>query len=69
MIYKDNKLRALVTSLVLQQVKEFKAQGMDNIYYNCEYTAQLYIYNSNFKYCNDRSNYICSFTAQKSKIM
>ena len=43
MICKHNKLRALVTSLALQQVKEVKAEGMENIDYNCECTAQLYI--------------------------
>ena len=43
MICKHNKLRALVTSLALQQVKEVKAEDMENIDYNCECTAQLYI--------------------------
>ena len=42
-ICKYNKLRVLVTSLALQQVKEVKAEGMENIDYNCECTAQLYI--------------------------
>ena len=38
-----NKLRVLVTSLALQQVKEVKAEGTEDIYYNCKCTAQLYI--------------------------
>ena len=42
-ICKHNKLRVLVTSLALQQVKEVKAEGMEDIDYNCECTAQLYI--------------------------
>ena len=42
-ICKHNKLRALVTSLALEQVKEVKAEGMENIYYNCKCTVQLYI--------------------------
>ena len=42
-ICKHNKLRALVTSLALQQVKEVKVEGMENIYYNCKCIAQLYI--------------------------
>ena len=42
-ICKHNKLRALVTSLALQQVKEVKAEGTENTDYNCEWTAQLYI--------------------------
>ena len=42
-ICKHNKLRALVTSLALQQVKEVKAQGMENTDYNCKCTPQLYI--------------------------
>ena len=42
-ICKHNKLRALVTSLALQQVKEVKAEDVGNIDYNCEFTAQLYI--------------------------
>ena len=68
MICKHNKLRALVTSLAPQQVKEVKAEGMENIDYNCKCTAQLYIILT-FKYCNDRFNYICNFTAEKDKIM
>ena len=42
-ICKHNKLRALVTSLALQQVKEVEAENMENIDYNCECTVQLYI--------------------------
>ena len=42
-ICKHNKLRVLVTSLALQQVKEVKAEDMENIDQNCKCTAQLYI--------------------------
>ena len=42
-ICKHNKLRALVTSLALQQEKEVTAGGMEDIDYNCKCTAQLYI--------------------------
>ena len=42
-ICKHNKLRALVTSLALQQVKEVKAEGIEDIDYKCKYTAQFYI--------------------------
>ena len=42
-ICKHNKLRALVTSLALQQVKEVKAEGMKDIDYKCKCTAQFYI--------------------------
>ena len=42
-ICKHKKLRALVTSLALQQVKEVKTEGMEDIDYKCEYTAQFYI--------------------------
>ena len=42
-ICKHNKLRALVTSLALQQVKEVKAEGTEDIDYKCECTAQIYI--------------------------
>ena len=41
-ICKHYKLRAFVTSLVLQQVKEVKAEGMEDIYYKCKCTAQFY---------------------------
>ena len=34
-ICKHNKLRALVTSLALQQVKEVKVENMENVDYNC----------------------------------
>ena len=33
----------LVTSLVLQQVKDAKAENMENVDYNCKCTVQLYI--------------------------
>ena len=42
-ICKHNKLRALVTSLALQQVKEVKVENTENVDYNCECTVQLYI--------------------------
>ena len=42
-ICKHNKLRALVTSLALQQVKEVKAESMEDIDYKCKCTAQFYI--------------------------
>ena len=42
-ICKHNKLRALVTSLALQQVKEVKAEGTEDVDYKCECTAQFYI--------------------------
>ena len=61
-ICKHNKLRALVTSLALQQVKEVKGENMENVENNCEYTVQLYII-FNFKHHNDTFNHICNFTA------
>ena len=42
-ICKHNKLRALVTSLAFQQVKEVKAEEINEENYNCECTAQFYI--------------------------
>ena len=42
-ICKHNKLRALVTGLALQQVKEVKAEGTEDIDYKCKCTAQFYI--------------------------
>ena len=42
-ICKHNKLRALVTSLALQQVKEVKAEGREDTDYKCKCTAQFYI--------------------------
>ena len=42
-ICKHNKLRALVTSLALQQVEEVKAENKENVDYSCECTIQLYI--------------------------
>ena len=42
-ICKHNKLRALVTSLALQQVKGVEVENTENIDYNCECTVQLYI--------------------------
>ena len=42
-ICKHNKLRALVTSLALQQVKEVKVEDIENVNYKCKCTAQFYI--------------------------
>ena len=42
-ICKHNKLRALVTSLALQQVKEVEAEGIEDVDYKCKCTAQFYI--------------------------
>ena len=42
-ICKHNTLRALVTSLALQQVKEVKADDVENVNYKCECTTQFYI--------------------------
>ena len=42
-ICKHNKLRALVTSLALQQVRDVEVDNMENVDYNCECTVQLYI--------------------------
>ena len=41
-ICKHNKLRALVTHLALQQVKEVKADDIENVNYKCECTTQFY---------------------------
>ena len=42
-ICKHNKLRVLVTSLALQQVKEVKAEGIEDIDYKCKCTVPFYI--------------------------
>ena len=42
-ICKHNKLRALVTSLAFQQLKEVKAEEISDENYKCECTAQFYI--------------------------
>ena len=42
-ICKHNKLRTLVTGLALQQVKEVKAEGTEDIDYEWECTAQFNI--------------------------
>ena len=42
-ICKHNKLKALVTSLALQQVKEVKVDDTENVNYKCECTTQFYI--------------------------
>ena len=42
-ICKNNKLRALVTSLALQQVKEVKADDIENVNSKYKCTIQLYI--------------------------
>ena len=38
-ICKHNKLRSLVTSLALQQIKEVKAYDTENVNYKCECTT------------------------------
>ena len=43
MICKHNKLRVLVISLALQQVKEVKAENKENVDNSCECTIQLFI--------------------------
>ena len=42
-ICKHNKLRALVTRLELQQIKEVRAEDIENGNYKCECTTQFYI--------------------------
>ena len=42
-ICKHNKLRALVTSLALQQVEEVKVENEENVDYSCKCTIQFYI--------------------------
>ena len=42
-ICKHNKLRVLVTSLALQQVREVKAEDIENENHKCECTGQFYI--------------------------
>ena len=42
-ICKHNKLRALVTSLALEQVREVKAEDIENENHKCEYTALYFI--------------------------
>ena len=42
-ICKHDKLRVLVTSLALQQVKEVKADDIENVNSKCECTTQFYI--------------------------
>ena len=42
-ICKHNKLRVLVTSLALQQVKEVKVEGTEDVDYKCQCRAQFYI--------------------------
>ena len=42
-ICKHNKLRPLVTGLALQQVKEVKADDIENINSKCQCTTQFYI--------------------------
>ena len=42
-ICKHNKLRVLVTCLALQQVKEVKADDIENVNYKCECTTQFHI--------------------------
>ena len=61
-ICKHNKLRTLVTSLALQQVKEVEAENTENVDCNCECTVQLYT-SFNLKHHNNRFNCICDFAA------
>ena len=42
-ICKHNKLRPLVTCLALQQVKEVKADDIENVNFKCKCTTQFYI--------------------------
>ena len=42
-ICNHNKLRALVTSLAIQQVKEVKAEDIENGNYKCKCTTQFFI--------------------------
>ena len=42
-ICKHNELRALVTSLALQQVKEVKGDDIENVNSKCECTTQFYV--------------------------
>ena len=42
-ICKHNKLRALVTSLALQQVKEVKTEDIENKNYKCKCTTEFYM--------------------------
>ena len=42
-ICKHNKLRALVTSLALQQAKEVKVEDIENVNFKFKCTAQFYI--------------------------
>ena len=58
---KHNKLRALVVSLALQQVKEVKAEEMRDENYKCKYMSQFYVILA-FKYSNNRFSCICKFT-------
>ena len=62
-ICKHNKLRALVTSLALLQVKEVKVENTENVDYNCKCPPCTALHNFNFKQCNDRFNHIYNFTA------
>ena len=61
-ICKHNKLRALVTSLALQQVKEVKVEGTEDVDYKCECTAQFYIILT-LSIAMDRFNHIGNSTA------
>ena len=64
-----NKLRTLVVSLALQQVKEVSASTTKkDENYACNCTSQ-FLYNFSFKYNNKRISYICDITGQENKIM
>ena len=67
---KHNKLRAIVVSLTLKQVKEVKAEEIKDENYKYEYISQflyktgicIHIYNLYFKYSNNRFSCIHDFT-------
>ena len=67
---KHNKLRTLVVSLALQQVKEVSVSTTkkEDKNYTCDCTSQFY-YNFSFKCHHGRISYICNITSQKNKIM
>ena len=58
---KHNKLRALVMSLTLQQVKEVKAEEIRDKNYKIQMHISV-LYNFNFKYSNNSFCCICNLT-------
>ena len=58
---KHNKLRTLVVSLALQQLKEVSAVETKEEEYRCECTSQYYVIFS-IKHSNNRISYIHSIT-------